>query len=590
MTTATTRRARARRLLGVVALVLASCSRFDAHRVVADVPPDIVLLAVALEVDGTLQISGLAERHLDHFDHVVDDAPEGTRVHILGYREATLARYDLPDVLTLRGTALRVAVPGEPVLPPPDLQQTALIGSTDAAVSSTAIVRLTADWLACPVLSQPSATVDLSCFGYYCDARVSQRGCVLTYEAPSCTAQGALTATLDRAGNASFAAHDDFVGCSNDPSTPAMAAVCTGPGGALCTWKTREPRRAAALATRTVRLERPIEVPPPELRFNTGLVHGVAVRGARAYSIGAAGRVMLRGACSFGSRMHVVDTVRASTIAAVDIPCLQQLVSDPVGNGVLAVSGGAEPRLLRLDADGRELHSISLGSQSPDYLTGDLAVSVRSNTAAVLFRRPAANDPYPARVVLVRLDTLSSSIAAARTFASASEVLGFLDDGRVVVPDNANVAWYLDPLTGGAQEGPGLDDCTQSSARAFVMEGRRAVFVVRSQQDSVSTLDLDAGEASCRRAVFPYAQLQPSAIGRLPGAAQRWLVALDDDRDGPGPSGSVIAIVDDAEWAYTPEVLELGDGPHIDMEADDRGRVWTSEPWSGSLVELSLER
>lgn len=576
-------------LLGVALLsIVGGCTRLDPHHVLADVPPDIALLAVAVEVNGTLQITGLAERHQDHFDHVVDSAPAGARVHILGYRASALVRHGLPDSITLRASALRVAVAGEPTLPPPDLHQISSIGGTDSAVSSTVTPPLTADWLACPILPQPVATVDLSCFGYYCDARVSQRGCALIYEAPNCTAQGALTATLDRAGNASFAPHDDFVACSNDPSTAALATTCVGPGGAQCTLSVREPRRNAPIKARHVRVEPRLEVAPPEtLRPSTGYVQGLAARGDRVYTIGAGGRFFLRGNCAFGSRLHVVDTARASTVASVPIDCIQEILGDPIGSGVLAVVGGARPQLLRLDADGRELASISLGAQLPEYLTGDLVASARSNTAAVLFRRPQANDPFPARVVLVRLDTLSSSVAASRTFASSTRVLGFLDDGRVVVPDSSNQVWYIDPLTGGAQEGPMIDDCTQSTAQALVIEGRRAAFAVRSQQDSVSVLDLSAGEASCRRAVFPYAHLQPSALSRLPWADGRWLVALDDDDDGPGPLSSVIAVVDDAEWAYTPEVLELGDGPHTGMVVDDLGHLWTSEPWSGSLVQLS---
>jgi hypothetical protein len=576
-------------LLGAMAMVSAGgCSRRDTHRVIADVPPEIVLLAVAVEVDGTLQFTGLAERHVDHFEHVVDSAPDGARVHLFGYRESALVRHGLPDELTLRASALRVAARGEPTLPAPDLHQVSIIGGTNAAITSSSTPTLTADWLACPILPRPTSTVDLSCFGYYCEAHVSQRGCVLTYDAPSCTSQGALTATLDREGNASFAPHDDFVACSNDPSTTALAATCVGPGGARCTLSVREPRRNAQIRARQVRVEPRLQVATPEsLRPSTGYVQALAIRGGRAYTIGAGGPIFLRGACAFGSRLHVVDTTRASTVAAVPIDCLQEIVGDPLGSGVLAVVGGQRPRLLRLDADGRELASISLGVQSPDYLTGDLVVSTRSNTAAVLFRRPHANDPFPARVVIVRLDTLSSSVAASRTFASSTQVLGFLDDGRVVVPDNSTVVWYVDPLTGGTQEGPGIDDCTQSTARALVMEGRRAAFAVRSQQDSVSVLDLDAGESSCRRAVYPYTELQPSALARVPWAPERWLVALDDDADGPGPATSLIGVLDDAEWAYTPEYLELADGPHLDLEADAEGHLWMTEPWSGSLIELS---
>lgn len=580
------------RLAGALAsaalAVAAGCSRVDAHQVAAIVPPDITLLAVAVEVDGALQFTGLAERHDDHFDHVVDSAPDGATVHLVGYRESALERHGLPDPLTLRASPLRLAAPGEPLLPPPDLHQRTTLGDGAPAHTSSVAWRLTADWLACPILPEPISTVDLSCFGYYCAARVTQRGCTLTYDAPHCTAQGSLVATLDRQGNATFMPHDDFVACSNDPSTPALATTCTGPGGARCPLLVREPQRPAAIVARQVRVEPRLEVAPPEsLRPTTGYVHAVAAQGSRVYTIGAGGRLFLRGSCAFGSRLHIVDAVRASTVAAVPIPCLEQLVADPVGGGVLAVSGGERPRLLRLDADGRELASIALGAQPREYMTGDLVTSVRSNTAAVLFRRPQSEDPYPARVVLVRLDTLSSSIAALRTFASSTEVLGTLEDGRIVVPNASNIVYYLDPLTGGAQEGPSIDDCTQSSARSLVMEGRRAAFAVRSQQDSVSVLDLDAGEGSCRRAVFPYTQLQPYAIGRAPWAPDRWLVALDDDRDGPGESRSLIAVLDDAAWLYTPEVLELGDGPHIDMVADEQGSLWTAEPWSGSLYRLS---
>jgi hypothetical protein len=580
-------------LLGAMAMVCpilsaGGCSRRDTHRVIADVPPEIVLLAVAVEVDGTLQFTGLAARHVDHFEHVVDSAPEGARVHLLGYRESALVRHGLPDELTLRASALRVAAPGEPTLPPPDLHQISIIGGVEPTVSSSTTPMLTADWLACPILPQPTSTADLSCFGYYCEAEVSQRGCVLTYQASRCTSQGPLVATLDRAGNATFAPHPDFVACTNDPSTPALAATCSGPGGARCTLSVREPRRPASIATRQVRVEPRLDVAPPEsLRPSTGFVHAVAVRGSRAYTIGAGGRLFLGGSCATGSRLHVVDTVRAATVAAVPIGCLEEVVADPMGSGVLAVVGGERPRLLRLDADGRQLASISLGTQAAQYMTGDLVVSTRSNTAAVLFRRLEPQDPHPARVVLVRLDTLSSSIAASRSFASSTQVLGFLDDGRVVVPDNSTVVWYVDPTTGGTHEGPGIDDCTQSTARALVMEGRRAAFAVRSQQDSVSVLDLEAGESSCRRAVYPYAELQPSALARVPWAPGRWLVALDDDRDGPGQVTSLIGVVDDAEWAYTPEYLELGDGPHLDLEADAEGHLWTTEPWSGSLIELS---
>lgn len=567
-------------------LVGAGCS-LDSRRLVVDVPADIDAVGLVFDDGRTLVGTGLAARDGDHFDQVAPALDDDARVHILGYRQSTLERFGVPNVTDIRAAPLRAVMPGEPLLPTPDFHVSGVSGRPADWSPGNRSLGLTADWIPCPLLPTASATVDMSCFGFWCDATVAQVGCQLSYAAPSCTSAGPVTADVDRLGDTRFAPHRDLTACAGSPLAGDGLVQCRGPGELNCQARIVGPRGRPSVAVAVfpmVTEREPTESP----RWRGGYLHGLVANKHRLFAVGSGGRFANRGECPFRrADVYILDT-RTASVTMLRIPeCIWTIAEDPTGHGFLAIVGNDTLSFARFAADGRMTARREVGPVQLAAVVASLVASSSADSAAFLLR-VVAGPTAGARVFVTDLTTLSQVIRVDRVFATGTEVIGFMPDGRLVVPDNSAVLWRIDSRTGAVLSGPSIDDCALSEVHQLASaDGSQLVLAVRRQQDSMTLTRADVGEEVCMRAVYPFWLAQPYAFARAPWAPQRWLVGLDDDRDFAGPRPTVIGVLDEPSWRYLEEGLEVGDGPLLDMVADDSGHLWAARPWSGDLIRIS---
>lgn len=431
----------------------------------------------------------------------------------------------------------------------------------------------------CPVAVPEGAHLSLSCGTDTCDAQIRQVGCDLALDAEGC-------GFTDLSGRVRPDGAIEF-----DEGTPCTAALPDAPGaastlrcmgsGTSCAGHVMRPGGPSRVFVQRRRLFSPS--PPTIETLGGGWMAEPSAQGARVVVLQRA--TPERAACATAgpATLHLLEAetlqvARTATVAG----CTWRVRMLATGE-ILTFEGGTDAAVQRWSAD------LEAGPRWP----------VTSLVGGAFF--PSASDRNAGRVMVLwdDLDEQGPLARATRVDADGTLTTVELDtrrvgavalrpDGRFILLDNTDRRVSLHALVPGGREDSYRVGIHSRPLRALVHHPERfETWLAVGGAVSPQVFVTGPGDFRSTPRVTGLSEVsaEPWTIARWPSAPHRALAAFVE-RSGAGPAH--LGLVDPG--LDPPVVLrgltEVGMGPVVGGEADERGRVWLGLPAEGTVLRV----
>lgn len=584
----------------LVSLLSIACGGGPLAVGVPDLPDDVAWLAVlALDASGrALATSGLVRRGSPSSEALLSAAVEdGAALHLVGYTDAQLAGFELPDATTLAELPLAIASAIDPVLPAPRHAAVGPVIEGEARLArNEAPPELTVAWLPrCPRLglARGSGFASVSCAYAQCEPILEQVGCEIDLDASSC-GLGTSRGQVDGRGRVRFPSSPSLGTCDAPVELvdTRFAVECRGGSAGRCRIEGYLPPFPPRFEVDTLRLISLPDLDPTGVgRPPAGRLGEVVVLATEVMVVGFGG-ASRSAECSSPdpSRLHFVhaeDLVVTRTATAPS--CLFFATRDPGGGGFLATYGHETPMLGRFDARGRRLAAVPLEHPAlePQHRPHGLVALGAAGVVSVAMATTSTEAVGSKQSVVLSYELGSLRPVSATDPLALGRVRALAPSGpdELLLGDDANdLVAFLEPRSAEVRS-PVLLRTLGSGMHADVNAVLRVgdqVVIGGGDEDGGLYVFPRRSAVTVERAAPGELRIAPTALGVALGGRHVVVGAMGVD----GARPAVLGLLDLERVQLLPGLLEVGRGPVRDLEIDDRGRVWATLPWSSTVLRI----